>query len=894
MFAVLGLVVSLAAGCSGESGSAGLSVDVTFAAGVPRAARDESVRVEVYLVDSCDSVTMGERPDDAIDSMFVLRDGSAGPAIGIPEPGQYGLYAVAQDANCAVVGAGCDEVDIDASPLESYSVELGAFSGEGCLGSQQCSIETGECSGPSGDCVDLDSDGLGDGTRDNVGCANATTDSNDGDGTVCADTDGDGCDDCSNGSFDPLDDGTDADSDGVCDISDVCVDSDGDGLGDGSQGNSGCVNVTTDSNDDEDTACADTDGDSCDDCSNGSFDPLNDGDDDDADGICDSGDVCVDSDGDGLGDGTLGNAGCVDTATDSNDDDDSVCADTDGDSCDDCSTGTFNPSDDGADGDGDGICDVGDLCVDGDGDGLGNGTDGNAGCASATTDSNDGVATVCADTDDDGCDDCSTGYFSPLDDGVDEDSDGICDLTDDCVDVDGDGLGDGTLGNAGCIFGTTDSNDGYANVCADTDGDSCDDCALTAFDPSNDGVDADGDGACALGDCDDGKPFCLFDCTDVDNDDYCIDFDCNDGIPTCDVDCTSNSDGGDHVDCVETFCGSNPSNSGSECLEVSSQFEYENAIDAANSAFGHNYILLNDFTMIRSAPKLDDDAGVTIRQIAGAVLTVSSGSRLLIFEIDSNNNVIDGVHVVNQVHAKDLVVMKGDNNTVQDCVFEGFEEKGIFVDGGDGAQILHNTITGGTYPQANDRAAILVKDSLGSVVAGNTVADNVMDAVQVRKVVNIFIDQNTIADNGGSGIEFYGDDSSGVCVRNNNVTGNGDYGLNADKEVTFRTSASCRAPLSPGTAYGNNDFDNDNGSCGGDKCLSCSCLPPGSFWEYSVDPLYTSTTVGDQDLYCLGSSTLIDGGDDLVSYDLNGDAPGDFNGTSPDIGSREDGPGDCN
>ena len=168
-----------------------------------------------------------------------------------------------------------------------------------------------------------------------------------------------------------------------------------------------------------------------------------------------------------------------------------------------------------------------------------------------------------------------------------------------------------------------------------------------------------------------------------------------------------------------------------------------------------------------------------------------------------------------------------------------------------------------------------------------------MDGVQIRNAGNIFIDQNTVANNGGSGIKFYGDDSSGVCFRNNNVTGNGDYALNADKVVTFDTSSSCRAPLSPGTAYGNNDFDNDNGSCGGDDCLACGCLPSGAFWEYSVDPLYTSTTAGDRDLYCLGAPSLIDGGDDLVSYDLNGDAPGDFNGSSPDIGSREDGPGDC-
>ena len=821
--AAFGTIALLVAGCSGETGAEGLSVDVTYAPGVPRAARDEAVRVEVFLVDSCDSVTIGERADEAIQSMFVLRDGSAGPVIAIPEPGEYGLYAVSQDSNCAVVGAGCNPVTIDAGSAEPLSVELGAFSTAGCFANQDCSLETGECNGPSGDCVDLDSDGLGDGTRENVGCVNPTTDSNDADGTTCADTDGDSCDDCSNGSFAPLDDGDDGD----------------------------------------------------------------------ADGICDTGDVCVDSDEDGLGDGTLGNVGCVDTATDSNDTDDTVCADTDNDTCDDCGSGSFAPLDDGTDSDGDGICDAGDLCVDMDGDGLGDGSDGNVGCASATTDSNDGLATVCADTDGDGCDDCSNGYFTPLDDGEDRDADGTCDIGDDCVDVDGDGLGDGSLGNSGCINGTTDSNDDYANVCADTDGDGCDDCAVTAFDPSNDGLDGDADGACALGDCDDGKPFCAFDCTDTDEDDYCIDFDCNDGIPTCDVDCTTNSDGGAHVDCFETFCGTNPSNSGSECREVSSQFEYENALSAANSAFGHDYIVLNSFTMIRNAPKLDDDAGVTIRQVAGAILTVNSGGDRLVFEVSSDNNVIDGVHVVNQVNARDLVQIQGQNNTVQNCVFEGFERRGIYVDGGDDAQILHNTITGGLEPQNDDKAAIIVKDSLGSVVAGNTVADNAMDGVQIRNAGNIFIDQNTVANNGGSGIKFYGDDSSGVCFRNNNVTGNGDYALNADKVVTFDTSSSCRAPLSPGTAYGNNDFDNDNGSCGGDDCLACGCLPSGAFWEYSVDPLYTSTTAGDRDLYCLGAPSLIDGGDDLVSYDLNGDAPGDFNGSSPDIGSREDGPGDC-
>ncbi len=712
--------------------------------------------MEVYLVDSCDSVVMAERPNDAFGSTFTLRSGSGGLPIAVPDPGQYGLYARAQDSNCAVVGAGCNEVSIDTAGGGTLLVELGAFSGQACPVGQECSIDTGECTGLIDDCVDLDGDGLGDGTLGNAGCVNTTTDSNDADGMLCADTDGDSCDDCSTGSFDPLDDGADADGDGVCDV----------------------------------------------------------------------GDVCVDGDGDGLGDGTLGNAGCVNTTTDSNDGDGMVCADTDGDSCDDCSTGSFDPLDDGADGDGDGICDAGDVCVDSDGDGLGDGTGGNVGCASTTTDSNDA---------------------------------------------------DGTR-------------------CADTDGDGCDDCAVTAFDPGNDGLDADGDGTCALSDCDDDKPLCASVCTDVDADGYCIDSDCDDTVPTCHLDCTTNSDADPQVDCFETFCGTNPNSSGSRCLEVSNEAQYAAAINTANTNVGPDHIVLNDFTMTTGAPAINDaTGGVTIRQVAGATLTVNSGGNRLVFEIKSANNLIDGVHVVNVLNAEDIVEITADDNTVQNCEFNGFERRGIYVNGGDNARLLHNVITGGTELQGSEKGAIIVKDSTGSVVAGNTVALNAMDGVQIRKAISPVIDHNTIADNVGSGLEFYGDPSSNVCLRNNNVTGNGEFGYNGAKVVTFDTSSACTGPLSPGPAYGNNGFDNTGGSCGGNECLACACLPPGSFWEYSVDPLYQSTTAGDPHLYCLGvSSTLIDGGDDLVSYDLNGAAAGDFNGSAPDIGSREDGPGDCN
>jgi cysteine-rich repeat protein len=73
--------------------------------------------------------------------------------------------------------------------------------------------------------VDLDGDGLGDGTAENVGCENTVTDSNDNNSFVCADTDSDGCDDCSAaGVFDPANDGCGLCGDGVRDASEQCDD----------------------------------------------------------------------------------------------------------------------------------------------------------------------------------------------------------------------------------------------------------------------------------------------------------------------------------------------------------------------------------------------------------------------------------------------------------------------------------------------------------------------------------------------------------------------------------------------------------------------------------------------------------------------------------------------
>ncbi len=178
--------------------------------------------------------------------------------------------------------------------------------------------------------------------------------------------------------------------------------------------------------------------------------------------------------------------------------DPTVCRDQDGDSCDDCSVGVdgfgplpdFDVDDDGTDTDGDGACDLGDP--DDDNDGVDDGAD-----ASPLN------PDICGDTDSDTCDDCAVGTDDfgaqsdslPDNDGTDTDSDGLCNAGD--PDDDNDGVNDGP-----------DTSDLDPDVCADADGDGCDDCSVgtDGFGPladnlvGNDGLDTDSDGACDNGD----------------------------------------------------------------------------------------------------------------------------------------------------------------------------------------------------------------------------------------------------------------------------------------------------------------------------------------------------------------------------------------------------------
>lgn len=795
----------------------------------------------------------------------------------------------------APVGTGCKLAFIDSD--DSNPLLCGDFDGDGCndCGSgmydpSQDGTDTdgdGVCDETDG-CNDEDGDGLGDGSLGNVDCITPVVDEFPTNPNLCSDKDGDGCDDCLSGEFDLVADGPDADGDAICDTTDDCTDADGDGLGNGNLGNAGCDDPTLDEDDEVATACADTDGDGCDDCSNGSFDAGNDGADGDTDGICDVGDGCTDADLDGLGNGTGGNATCIDPTTDSLDTDPEVCADTDGDLCDDCSKGSFDPSGDGADSDGDGLCDVTDVfqCLDTDGDGLGNGVGLNNGCIDITTDSHPEDPNRCADTDGDGCDDCSSGTFNANDDGPDADGDGACDLIDNCTDADGDGLGNGNLGNVGCINTATDTDDDAPNTCGDSDLDGCDDCALGAFNPADDGTDVDGDGICDVTDCDDSKPQCTFDCTDADGDGFCGANDCDDTIPTCNTDCMNNSDFAEAIaviDCVETYCGSDPSDPLSVCTVVNTDAALDTAIQGANAGTVGSILIDADITVSVALPALLA-ADVKIRGRTDATLTVQDGGAGL--RIVGNAVSVQGLNLVGTADVDTGIRVDGSGVQIRDNVISGFNLRGVQLIGGSFNKVtgnrIHNTLAGA----GDDQAALVLMGTTGTEVSGNLLTNNASDGLQIRGATGPFVDHNTIASNTRDGIQVYGEASTGLCVRNNIVALNAGNALNfVQVASTFDTSNSCTGPLPSGpVVYGNNTHLNTR-ECAVDNCAACACAPA-NFFSSNVDPKFASIDDSEAIAYCPGPSTLIDAAADL-SYDRNGAALGNFAGSGPETGGRE-------
>ena len=148
-------LAGLLAGCAGGEPNA-----VDFEVWLPEP--DKTERVEVFLVSSCgpDEIDPGKRPSQWIASVYTLRDGILEGLGGSFVPGTYGLYAVAQDGDCAVIAQDCVELELDGKPREPVALELQTWSGTGCARGLSCSLANGQCAEPVTDCSG-ESDGTG-------------------------------------------------------------------------------------------------------------------------------------------------------------------------------------------------------------------------------------------------------------------------------------------------------------------------------------------------------------------------------------------------------------------------------------------------------------------------------------------------------------------------------------------------------------------------------------------------------------------------------------------------------------------------------------------------------------------------------------------------------------
>jgi hypothetical protein len=375
----------------------------------------------------------------------------------------------------------CDDEDLDDDNNGCLDVDepcCGDSDGDTCY---DCSFGPED---PSNDGWDYDGDGLcdaGDADDDNDGAAD-DVDSNDNNEYVCSDIDGDTCDDCSSGTFDPANDGPDMNGNGICDAGDN-NDTDGDGILD---------------DDDSDPfnpyQCADNDGDACDDCGSGYYDPSNDGEDYDADGLCNLGDTDDDND------GVIDSEDCAPLYEWASEFDCAGICGGDNSSYDGCCG--LPPNDDCTD---DCYIDsIGACCIEGDADECGICWGDGSSCQLSGDLNGDGMINV-------------IDIVMTVDHILSNNYDAVGDVNEDgqlnVLDIvmlvdwvlygmsEADSDGDGVLD-------VDDSDPDNPYQCSDLDGDTCDDCSTGTFNTSDDGYDYDGDGQCDDGDCDDDNDGC--------------------------------------------------------------------------------------------------------------------------------------------------------------------------------------------------------------------------------------------------------------------------------------------------------------------------------------------------------------------------------------------------
>jgi hypothetical protein len=302
------------------------------------------------------------------------------------------------------------------------------------------------------------------------------------------------------------------------------------------------------------------------------------------------------------------------------------------------------------------------------------------------------------------------------------------------------------------------------------------------------------------------------------------------------------------------------------------------AIDYANGTAGHDNIVIPAGTVVMltsTLPNFTDPDGQTIDG-QGAVLDGSSMgiSACISLAFGSTNNIVRGLEIRN-CPSWAITINNGTGNQIESCFIHDNGSSIRFADAsntfGPGNEVANHADVGISVRNPSVVIGNLFRDQGGAGIdVGNTADDSeVLENVLWNNTTGITtgtsadrirIWHNTVHASTGAGVVVGG---AATDLRNNIVTNSRGAGIEGNAG-NF-------------TALSSNDFFGN----GGGACSGCGTLDPSN---RNVDPVYNDPTTGD--LRLSAASPLIDVGE-LLGIDVNGPAPGLFNGTAPDLGAWE-------
>ena len=324
----------------------------------------------------------------------------------------------------------------------------------------------------------------------------------------------------------------------------------------------------------------------------------------------------------------------------------------------------------------------------------------------------------------------------------------------------------------------------------------------------------------------------------------------------------------------ENNAGATPSAPGGTGLSL------REAIAFANGQAGHDVISFQGPMTIAPTsglPAVSDSAGTSIVGQPGVVIDgAGAGSNITGLRLAGAGSTVLNVELKNFSGTGILLDSSGGQaafSYVHHGGGVGIEATGagatvgpgneVAYQGNFGVQLAAQVTVVGNDLHHNSYGIACFGGSTGSKALGNRIWANTTRGLFIAiNLTNFTIWHNTIdGQTGGSGV-LLSNGNTGHDIRNNVFSNNSRYGIEGP--------ASGVAVLDYNDSYGNN-------------LGVCSACTPGA-GSKANDPLFRSRGAGDFRL--LPASTLINAGTP-VSYDVNGPAPGTFNGSAPDMGALE-------